>query len=340
MKKILSSVVISTALLAGISTAGAQTPDLSALGGTTTETTATDTGATTNSTATDKPEVSGNVEVAAIKIIPSLPNVEADSKTPVEVIVLVETKTAQKLSDKDIDLVAEVLENEAGNKGEFKVWNYSEADQFFKFSYMPGTEAGSIKLSVKATSKTNPENTVTESTTIVVVPPAIPVSSNQPTDTKAEPTVVATGTNVDKTDTMVEPEEKAQVNEEKTDAIKIVKTEVLDLNRIKVSFDHKIALSDNPLDMVSIESVKEKTPITLSNITLGADEKSFVILTKDPLQKEEYHVTVKTVVDGETMKAVSLANGVTTVSGASELLLLLAALIASTGFILARRKQA
>lgn len=344
MKKIISSVVLSSVLLTGVASVNAQAPDLSALGGTTTATT-TDTASGTTTTTTDATTTATAtpVEVATVKIIPSLPNVEAGSTTPVEVIVLAETKTAQKLSDKDIELTAEVIGNDANkSKGDFKMGVYSEADQYFKFSYTPGKEAGTMQLSVKATSKTNPQNTITETATIVVAP-----STTTPTTTgTTTPTITTTSTEpvLTNTNVMVEPEvatstgttEKTTAN---TDAIKITKTEVLDLNRIKVTFDHKIALSDNPMEMISIDTVKDKKNLPISNVTLGADEKSVVILTKEPLAKEEYHVTIKTVVDGETMKAVTLANGVTTVSWASELLLLLSALSASVlGFFAYRRK--
>lgn len=111
-------------------------------------------------------------------------------------------------------------------------------------------------------------------------------------------------------------ETKASTGEttEATGSVNVVKTEVLDGNRIKVSFDKEIALSDNPLEMVSIESVKDKSKVELTNVTLGQDKKSLVIFSKDALKKEEYHVIVNSVVDGQTMKSVSVANGTTTVS--------------------------
>lgn len=120
MKKIVTSVAIASVLLAGTSSVGAQAPDLSALGGTTTATTtdATATGATNTATATT---ASTENEVATIKIIPSMPNVEAGSTQPVEVIVLVETKTAKKLSDQDINLTASILNNDANTMGTFTV---------------------------------------------------------------------------------------------------------------------------------------------------------------------------------------------------------------------------
>ena len=34
-----------------------------------------------------------------------------------------------------------------------------------------------------------------------------------------------------------------------------------------VTFDKEVALSENPLEMLTIESVKNKTKITLSNVT-------------------------------------------------------------------------
>lgn len=349
MKKIISSVVVSSVFLSGMASVYAQAPDLSALGGNTTTTTTTDTSASgstataTGTTATDTNKATTGVEVATVKIIPSLPNVEAGSTTPVEVIVVAETKTGTKLTDKDIDLTAEVIGNDANkSKGEFKVGTYSEGDQYFKFSYVPGKEAGTMQLSVKATSKTNPQNTITETATIVVSDAKNSTTAPTTTTSTPEITPISTNTNTTtNTDIMVEP--KANDSKESaanTDKIKITKTEVLDLNRIKVSFDHKIALSDNPLEMVTVETVKDKKNLPVSNITLGADEKSIVILTKEPLAKEEYHVTIKTVVDGETMKAVTLANGVTTVSGTSELLLLLTTLLASIGVFAYRRKSA
>lgn len=79
--------------------------------------------------------------------------------------------------------------------------------------------------------------------------------------------------------------------------VNIVKTEVLDLNRIKVTFDNEIALSDTPLEMITIESVKDKTKIELSNVSLGSDKKSLIVFSKDSLKKEEYHVIVNSVVD-------------------------------------------
>ena len=125
-----------------------------------------------------------------------------------------------------------------------------------------------------------------------------------------------------------------------TEGVHITKTEVIDLNRIKVTFDTEIALSDKPLEMLTIESVKDKTKISLSNVTLGQDKKSLVILTKDSLAKEEYHVVVNTVVDWKTMKTVSVVNGTTTVSGLAEtLLFILASLTTVMAMVFTKRKQ-
>lgn len=349
MKKIVTAVATTSLLMANALSVSAQAPDLSALagsgsGGTTTTTTTTESGSTntaTNNTSTNTAE-----EIATVKIIPSLPNVEAGSTTPVEVIVLVETKTAKKLSDQDITLTASVLNSDNGSMGTFTGGEYSPADQYFKFQYTPGKTAGTAQLSVKATSKTNPKNEVTETTAIVVSPSngngattSTPATTDKETNTGllSDDNFIEKAVNVNSSGATADATTKT--TEKVTDAIKITKTEVLDLNRIKISFDHKIALGDNPLEMISIETVKNKTPLEISNITLGSDEKSLIVLTKEPLAKEEYHVTVKTVINGETMKAVTVANGVATVSGMPTALLALMGVLSAIGAVFLSRKR-
>lgn len=331
--KFITSVVMSTILMSTTASLFAADIDLGALdtdtatttsGTTTTGATVSNTGTTTASTGST---ATSEKKVSKVTIIPWTPSVDANDKKAVEVIVQVQDSSNQSLTDSDIEVKAEIVNGDA-TSGVFSTGAFQPDTKYFNFSYKAGSKVGTVTLKVTATSKSNPTDTVSQTQTIEVIETAKLTTTSVKDNVMVEPTTSTGVTSTGSTESGT------------TAGVHITKTEVLDLNRIKVTFDTEIALSDKPLEMLTIESVKNKTKINLSNVTLGQDKKSLVILTKDALAKEEYHVIVNTVVDGKSMKSVSVVNGTTTVSGFGELLLIaLASLAALAGTLFAKRKR-
>ena len=326
-RKLITSLVVSTIVLSTTATTFAEL-DLGALGGDATTTTET----TTSGSTTPDTTVSTTSEkkVSKITVIPWTPSVDANDTKPVEVIVQVQDSANQPLTDSDVELKAEIVSGDA-TSGVFSTGSFQADTKYFNFSYKAGSKAGTVTLKVTATSKTDATDTVSQTQTIEVIESVKPTVN---TTTVMEEPETSTGTS------NVSTESTESTESGSTEGVHITKTEVIDLNRIKVTFDTEIALSDKPLEMLTIESVKDKTKISLSNVTLGQDKKSLVILTKDSLAKEEYHVVVNTVVDWKTMKTVSVVNGTTTVSGLAEtLLFILASLTTVMAMVFTKRKQ-
>lgn len=343
MKKTFSKLLITTIALWAL-TPSTFAVDLNALGGDTPATasgTASSGATTETATSTGKNTVATTATtektVSKIQIVTEVPSIPADGKKTINVVVQISDASNNSLSDTDVDTKAEIVWNDATNSlWVFSTGSYSQEDKYFKFSYTAWTKASEIQLKVTATSKTNKSNEVSqvEKLTLTEAVAETPVNTmTEPVTTTAE-TVTATGSDI-----MAEPTSEVKSESGTTSDIHIVKTEVLDLNRIKISFDNEIALSDAPLDMIAIESVKDKTKINLSNVTLWDDKKSLIVFSKDSLKKEEYHVIVNSVVDWKTMKAVSVANGTTTVSGMWELAILILSLLVSLGYVLHKRKD-
>jgi len=324
MKKILSKLLITIIALSAVVPATLAV-DLSALGGDSGTTTGTTTETTTGTTTGTTTEIGKNI--SKIQIVTEVPTVPADGKRTINVIVQISDASNNYLSDADVNIKAEIVGNDSSNSlWVFSTGSYSQEDKYFKFSYTAGTKAGEIQLKVTAISKTNKINEVSQVEKLTLTE----FIAETPVITNVEPVLASTWTDV-----MAESTSKSETVSD----LHIVKTEVLDLNRIKISFDNEIALSDSPLDMISIESVKDKTKINLSNVTLWEDKKSLIVFSKDSLKKEEYHVIVNSVVDGKTMKAITVANGTTTISGMGEIAILILSLLASLGYVLHKRKK-
>lgn len=302
-----------------------------ASGATSTWTASTSTG-TSNTTTTGK-------TVSKIQIVTDSPTLPADGKKSVKIVIQVSDTDNKFLSDEDVEMKAEIVGNDSANSlGVFNTGAFLKDSNYFEFSYVAGTKAGEIQLKVTATSKTNKTNVIEQVEKLVLVEAKDAAVSTTPVTTTVATT--STGTMTEPTtSTGTEVASTGATETGSVSAINIVKTEVLDLNRIKVTFDNEIALSDTPLEMITIESVKDKTKIDLSNVSLSSDKKSLIVFSKDSLKKEEYHVIVNSVVDWKTMKAVSVANGQTTVSWMGEIAMLAMAFIAAIGAFLFRRKQ-
>lgn len=289
-----------------------------------------------------------NKTASKVLIIPEFTSLPADGKKVVNVIVQVLSYNEDVLTWDDVEVTAEIVWNDTSNSlWLFQTWAYSVENKYFQFTYTAWTKAWDVQLKVVAKSKSNPANEISQVEKLVLLASTNNnISTTQWTDLNnisvtSLDNATTESQNVNPNNVLSQNTTSSWTNTESVNVwnIHITKTEVLDVNRIKISFNKEIALSEVPVDMVNIESVKDKSKLEVSNVTLWEDKKSLIVFSKDPLKKEEYHVIVNTVVDWETMKAVSVVNGTTTVSWMWELILLLLAFLTSIWFFAYKRKQ-
>ena len=281
-----------------------------------------------------------DVTISNLSVVFNDDELPADSKSETTIIVWVYDNDDRLLSDEEIDLKVEITQNNDSTKWKIKDIKYSPEDNFFNVTYVAGSVEWYITFKINATSKFSSDVTLEQWEELKLIAynePIVPVLEDVAVEEKND-----TNKNVENILNTLEDKEIKSEDELKTETksteINIVETKVIDEYRIKITFDREIFLPDNPMSLVKIEKVSDKTDVAISNIALSEDKMALIVLTSDAMDKEPYMVSINEVIDGETKKKISVVNGELTVTGINEIIFIVLWLLAFSLIVLNRRK--
>lgn len=267
------------------------------------------------------------VEIGEITVIAWKNSVEANWEDTIPLDIIVDSIDWVWLTDEQINLAIDVKDN----NGSIENITYSPTEEVFKTKYISWNEVWSVTLIITATSNSD------ESVTLQSI--FSDISLTEVIEKAIEADVISLEDSF--VDEWLEEEVLEIQNEEKTLEANIISSEMLGENRIKVSFDIEISIpEENPMNSVTIETIEEKEKVKISNIVLGEDSKSVIISTENNLEDEAYRVIINEVLNKSTMKKATLVNTETTVTGTSEIIMVVLALLLSTMFIYFSRRKA
>ena len=281
-----------------------------------------------------------DVTISNLSVVFNDDELPADSKSETTIIVWVYDNDDRLLSDEEIDLKVEITQNNDSTKWKIKDIKYSPEDNFFNVTYVAGSVEWYVTFKINATSKFSSDVTLEQWEELKLIAynePIVPVLEDVAVEEKND-----TNKNVENILNTLEDKEIKSEDELKTETksteINIVETKVIDEYRIKITFDREIFLPDNPMSLVKIEKVSDKTDVAISNIALSEDKMALIVLTSDAMDKEPYMVSINEVIDGETKKKISVVNGELTVTGINEIIFIVLWLLAFSLIVLNRRK--
>lgn len=285
-----------------------------------------------------------NVSISNMDVVFNENKLPADSKSETTLIIGVYDNNDESLSDTQIDLDVVLTQNDDNTKGEIKNVEFDSESELFNVTYVAGSEDWTVNFKITATSKSDSSIVLEqgEELTLEKFEPIIETTTNE-----EDNNIDSILENLDNTETVTEEDnteeilnvenEETSTEEVSTEGINIMETTVIDEKRLKITFDRKIFLPDNPLSLVDIKRTSDDTSVKISNVTLSEDEMSLIVLTLDEMTEEPYLVTLSSVVDGETMKKVSVVNWTLTVTWLFDHIYLVIAMIIGA-WIFYRRK--
>jgi len=292
--------------------------------------TATEEQATTD-TADNNNETASEVNIANMEVVFDDESIPADWKTKTKFYVKVTDDNDKTLTDKDVKLDITVSD-----------WNwtidsinYSDDKEVFEVEYTAWKKEGTVSFTIKAISKADPEKKLEQLEDFTLTHYEEPKKEE---NVKEE--VSNTLKALEETETKTEENNEEEVSEDKViEGINIIGSKIIDTNTIKISFDKKIFLPEDPLSLIEIKKSSDGEKVAIENVSLSNDEKWLIVLTSKPLEKEPYVITINEVIDGETKKKVSVANPELTVTGLSDYVFFLIWLMLTSGIIFSRRRK-
>ena len=286
---------------------------------------------TTETTDTANDETAAEVNISNMDIVFDDESIPADWKTKTKFYVKVSDDQDNALSDKDVKLNVKVSDDNG------TIWeiNYNKDTEVFEVEYTAWKTEGTVSFTIEAISKADPEKKLEQLEDFTLSHYEEPKKEE---DVKEE--VSNTLKALDETETKEETKTNEDNNEEKViEWINIIGSKIIDTNTIKISFDKKIFLPEDPLSLIEIKKSSDGEKVAIENVSLSNDEKGLIVLTSKPLAKEPYVITINEVIDGETKKKVSVANPELTVTGLSDYIFFILWLMLTSGIIFRRRKQ-
>lgn len=294
---------------------------------------------TTNSATTNTANVwtVSNVEV----VVQWGTQIPVNKKT--DIMVKVTSSTSVAMNDTNVKL--DIIPTDK-TKNNFKVENitYNSEEGYFVVPFTPTDDKEDISFTVKVTSLNNEKDFLEKLQTIKPLKAEAntakvetTANTNEPkTEDKKEETVIETKDEI-KTEDIIPVKEKEEAKDKKLEA-NILSTKIIGTNRLVINFDRELFLPEEPLSLIKLTK-KDNTEVKLSNVTLWDDKKSMVVLTSEDLGKEEYKLSINEVVDGETKKRINVVNSTLTVTWLNEVLVVLFALLLTSGVLFYRRKN-
>lgn len=327
IKKTISSVVITTLFVlswSSITNASFSFKDA-----------ATDTTQTTNETSTTEDTTTNdNISISNMDVVFDKDSLPADGKSSTIIYIKVNDSNNNSLDDSKVDLTV-TPEND---NWKIEKIEYKKDTQLFEVTYIAGTTAWNVWLKVKAVAKSDPSIKLEqlEDFKLTEVPKKEVKEQN---DTTTSNDVNDILTNLDKGDNVKEEKGTNTETNTKINDINIISSKIIDENRLKITFDRKIFLPDDPLSLIEIKKKEDGSKVKIANVTLSDDEMSLIVLTKDNLEKVPYLVSINEVIDGDTKKKVTVTNWELTVTGLNEIFIFLVWILLSSGIIYIRRRK-